>query len=90
MNVALRRFHEDLERLGLRKRRQHDLRRTFVTLARSDGARKDILEQIFHGPRGDIMDMYTTLPWRVLCDEVSKLRVELPRAGDEGDPGREA
>jgi hypothetical protein len=53
-------------------------RRTFVTLARTDGARKDVLERITHGPRGDIVDLYTSLPWGLLCDEVSRLRIDLP------------
>ena len=69
------RFHYDLEKLGLRKRRQHDCRRTFISLAQADGARKDILRWVTHGPTGDIMDVYTTLPWEALCTEVSKQRL---------------
>ncbi len=49
----------DLALLELRPRRGHDLRRTFITLAQVDGARKDILEAISHGPRGDIVSVYT-------------------------------
>ncbi len=82
VNRALRRFHEDLDRVGLRRRRQHDLRRTFVTLLRVDGARVDILEQVSHGPRGTIVDMYTTLPWPTLCEEIRKLRIELRAEGE--------
>jgi len=78
-NHMLKRFHEDLDRLGLRKRRQHDLRRTFISLALSDGARKDILRWVTHGPTGDIMDLYTTLPWTALCGEVAKLAISLPK-----------
>jgi integrase len=74
-NHMLKRFHEDLGRLGLRKRRQHDLRRTFISLAQADGARKDVLRWITHGPTGDIMDTYTTLPWPTLCEAVSSLRI---------------
>ena len=74
---SLIRFHDDLQRLGLRKRRQHDCRRTFISLAQADGARKDILRWVTHGPTGDIMDVYTTLPWEALCAEVAKLRLEL-------------
>jgi len=70
-------FHDDLERIGLRRRRQHDLRRTFISLARADGARKDVLERVTHGHRGDIVDMYTEVPWALLCEEVAKLRVTL-------------
>jgi len=67
---------EDLTRLGLRHRRSHDLRRTFITLARVDGARGDILEHVTHARRGDIINIYTSLPWAALCEEVAKLRIE--------------
>jgi integrase len=73
---AQRALHDDLALLELRPRRGHDLRRTFITLAQIDGARKDILEAISHGPRGDIVSVYTTFPWPVLCAEVSKLKIE--------------
>ncbi len=76
-NHSLVRFREDLSRLGLRRRRQHDLRRTFISLARTDGARKDVLERCTHGSRGDIVDLYTELPWALLCEEVAKLKVSL-------------
>lgn len=69
----LTKLHEDLERIGLRRRRLHDLRRTFISLARADGARKDLLEVITHGPRGNIVDVYTEFPWAFLCVEVAKL-----------------
>ena len=32
----LHKFHEDLERIGLRRRRQYDSRRTFISLAQCD------------------------------------------------------
>ena len=41
VNSSLRRFHEDLERIGLRVRRQHGVRRTFISIARADGAVAD-------------------------------------------------
>ncbi len=98
VNHALKRFHEDLERVGLRRRRIHDSRRSFISLALADGARKDVLKWVTHGPPGDIMDLYTTLPWSALCEAVSCLRIdllegkliELPRAvavGAEADFG---
>ncbi len=74
---VLLRFHQDLEALGFRARRTHDARRTFVSLSLADGARRDILRWITHGPEGDIVSLYTTLPWPALCGEVAKLRVEL-------------
>ncbi len=77
-NHALLKFREDLTKLVMRWRRQHDLRRTFISLARADGARKDVLERVTHGSRGDIVDLYTELPWAVLCEEVAKIRLALP------------
>lgn len=57
-------FRPGQETLGLRRRRGHDLRRTFITLAQVDGARRDLLETVTHGPRGDIVSIYTTFPGR--------------------------
>jgi len=47
-----------------------------ISLARADGARKDLLEAITHAQRGDIVDVYTEFPWAALCAEVEKLRIE--------------
>ncbi len=68
-------LQDDLAALGLRPRRVHDFRRTFITLVRADGARKDLLRLVTHGPEGDIVDIYTEMPWEPLCAEVAKLRV---------------
>ncbi len=76
---------EDLARLELRveagqtrKRRGHDLRRTGITLLRTDGALDSMLRWISHGPRAnEIIDLYSTPPWEALCAEMIKLRVEL-------------
>lgn len=79
----------DLDRLGLRReagrqvgrrsnRRGHDLRRTLITLARSDGAIDSILRHVTHGPsQNEMLDVYSSPPWEDLCREVAKLRVEL-------------
>lgn len=69
-------FLDDLHRLGLRHRRVHDTRRTMVTIARVDGARRDVLEQITHAPRGNILDLYTTLPWPTLCEAIACMKVK--------------
>lgn len=79
VNHGLTRFHEDLERLGMRRRRQHDARRTFISLARADGARPDILKIATHGAGDAIIDMYTTMPWAALCEELAKLKIDLRR-----------
>jgi len=68
----------DCRALGIRHRRTHDLRRTFITLASEDGARRDILKWGTHGrPRADIMDGYTEVFWKPLCIEVAKLRFSI-------------
>lgn len=54
-----------------------------ITLARSDGASTEILQAITHGPRGDIVNLYTTWPWPVLCAELAKLRVALRPLDEE-------
>jgi integrase len=74
---APKQLHADLDLLELRRRRGHDLRRAFISLALADGARRDLLETVTHGPRGDIISVYNTPPWPALCEEVKKLRIEL-------------
>ena len=54
-----------------------------ISLARTDGARKDILELCTHTPRksGNTIDLYTTFPWEALCAEVAKLKVQRHERG---------
>ncbi len=40
-------------------------------------ANDNILRWITHGPEGDIVSLYTTLPWTALCEEVAKLNIGL-------------
>ena len=74
--LGLRRSREDCKLLGLRERRNHDARRTMISLARAGGASKDLLEWVTHGPPGDVIDGYTTLPWETLCQQVLCIKVE--------------
>lgn len=75
----------DLAKLGLRteagatrNRRGHDLRRTLITLARSDGAIDSWLRMVTHGPKGaEMLDVYSSPPWEALCAEIAKVRIEL-------------
>ncbi len=54
----------------------YDLRRTFISLTRSDGARKDLLRLVTHGPdRQDMIELFSTFEWEVVCAEVAKLRL---------------
>ena len=73
---SLRHLHQDLKRLGLPKRRLYDTRRTFISLALGDGARKDVLQWLTHPPR-ETFDAYTTLPWETFCEAVACLKVPL-------------
>ena len=79
---SYKRLVKDLAALGLRHRRGHDLRRTMITLARSDGARKDILELCTHNPDESTIDIYTSFPWEVLCREVAKMRIRTRDGGN--------
>jgi integrase len=77
VSQMLERFHADLDRLRLRRRRLYDARRTFISLAQGDGSRRDVLRWVTHGPTSDVFDAYTTMPWPALCQAVSCLRIEL-------------
>jgi hypothetical protein len=79
---AYSRLREDLERMELRRRRVHDTRRTMMTLALNDGARRDVLQGITHGNEGDIIDLYNTPLRSLKCQELAKLRIRrVPPAG---------
>ena len=67
---------KDLALLGFRGSRVHDSRRTFISLALADGADKHKLRWVTHGPENDIMDLYTTLPWKALCEQVAVLKIQ--------------
>jgi hypothetical protein len=73
--AGLRAFHADCKTIGIRARRNHDTRRTFITLARAAGARLDLLRWITHGPSADIMDAYTTVPWATLCEQIQPIKI---------------
>jgi integrase len=74
---ALEDFHEDLGRLGLRKRRHYDSRRTFISVGLDSGASKDILQSITHPRPADAFDLYRTASWAARCEAVSRIRIEL-------------
>jgi hypothetical protein len=75
-NHMCRRLHEDLERLGLRKRNQHDFRRTFISIAQECGANVPLLKWITHGnTRATIMDDYSAISWEARCAEMLKVDV---------------
>jgi len=85
-SYSYKRFKGDLEALGLRHRREHDLRRTGISLLREDGASKDILETITHNPLKKTIDLYTTYTWETKCSEILKLKLDMPPTGGSADP----
>jgi hypothetical protein len=75
-NDSYKRLQQDLQVLGFRLRRGHDLRRTMISLAQDDGASREILRDVTHGhSKRDAIDDYTTLQWTTVCAEVAKLRM---------------
>ena len=48
-NDSYKRLQHDLDILGFRRRRGHDLRRTMISLAQDDGASREILRDVTHG-----------------------------------------
>ena len=69
-----KRAQKDYDMLGIRRRRVYDLRRTGISLYRADGADSLILNRGTHAPPRSVMELYTSVDWKVLCREVSKLR----------------
>jgi integrase len=79
-NYSYARFCEDLDALGFRHRRQHDFRRTMISLAQDDGADKDKLYRLTHNPKGKgrMVERYSSLEWSTYCREVLKWRIGRP------------
>lgn len=75
-NHMLKKFHKDLNKIGLRPRRQHDIKRTFKTIALDDGANESRLAWITHGRKNDIDGMYDEPPWGALCEVVLAMRIK--------------
>ncbi len=65
----------DFAALSMRRRRFHDARRTFISLAQDDDALPHVLKLVTHGAPASVMDLYTSLPWAKLCDAVGRLQL---------------
>jgi hypothetical protein len=66
--------------LGLRTRRLHDARRSFISLSQDDGADPSVIRRITHPGEGDVFSSYTTYSWARMCAEVAKLNIRAPAA----------
>lgn len=64
-------FLRALAATGIASKTLHATRNTFLSVARSNGARKDVIESVTHNARGDIVDGYTEWEWRPLCEAVA-------------------
>ncbi len=67
----------DQKHLGLETVGMHGGRRFFITQARQAGADKDLVRQITHAAKGDILDGYTHWEWESLCSVVSQIECSL-------------
>jgi integrase len=85
----LKLLHHDLDLLGFRHRRAHDLRHTMISLCRSDGAVKDILKRATHQPPKEVIDGYTHFEWDVVCAEVLKLKLDVHTSPPPSSPPSE-
>lgn len=74
----------DCDAAGITPRTFHRLRDTCISLARRDGARKDVFERISHNAKGDIVDGYTLFDWAPLCEAMGSLRFDLAEPSDDG------
>jgi len=89
-SAARRHLRADLDTLGFRRRRTHDFRRTFTSLARNAGADRDVLDWALHGRGRKVIDQYTELEWARLCREVGKVEVRITDPAQPSLPGIEA
>lgn len=79
-NSTRARLAEHLELLGFSThRRQHDTRRTFISLARAaPGCSDPVLKQVTHGiPKGTIIDDYSWFQWADRCRVVAPIKISV-------------
>ena len=77
-NQVYKALQRDCARIGIPRKGTHSFRRFFISYARMDGARKDVVEKITHNAKGEMIDQYTYLGWETLCEAVNCLTIELP------------
>lgn len=69
-------LRDDLARLGLRPRRVHDFRRTFITLAcRSPGIDAEVIRLCTHKRRGDVYSTYRETTFTTLQEHMRKVEL---------------
>jgi len=81
-NKAGKDHRADAEELGfyIPGRLTHGLRRWFISACRNASARTEVVELMTHNAKGQVIDTYTSWEWSTLCDEITKLEVDLQPA----------
>lgn len=81
-SAVLHAWHGDMRRLGLRKRRMHDTRATYIALLLDNEASETMVKHTTHGSRAgssDAFEVYKRRPgWLRLCDQILKLPLTRP------------
>jgi integrase len=67
---AYRAFRRALARAGVTNRSLHSTRHTFISVARSETNRHDLVERITHNAAGTTLDRYTHSEWEGLCEVI--------------------
>lgn len=67
---AYRAFRRALARAGVPNRSLHSTRHTFVSVARAETNRHDLVERITHNAAGTTLDRYTHSEWESLCEVI--------------------
>jgi integrase len=81
------RFREALRKVNVENRTLHATRNTFISVCLSGGAQKNVVERITHNAKGDVIDDYTELEWRTLCDAVLCFDLNVDPNVDSGTNG---
>lgn len=74
-NHMLKKFYQDLDGLGMRRRRLHDLRRSFIGHAVDAGASRDRLKPATHGLGTSVIELYDSPEWVACVEQVLKLEI---------------
>ncbi len=67
---AYRAFRRALDRAGVPNRSLHSTRHTFISVARAETNRHDLVERITHNAAGTTLDRYTHSEWEGLCEVI--------------------
>jgi integrase len=65
---AYKAFRRALARAGVPNRSLHSTRHTFISVARAETNRHDLVERITHNAAGTTLDRYTHSEWEGLCE----------------------